>query len=290
MDRVVVVTGISGAGKSTVSKALEDLGYTVVDNVPVQLFSDLLRVYESMEGVSSLAVVVDSRGLRNTDDVERFIAQLSRLKEKMPVSIVFLDASTDALMARFNLTRHLHPMARSSASPLALVEAIEQEKELLAALRAVSDVVIDTTGMKERDLVFHVSELIGQERGPEFYIVSFSYQRGLPSNADLVYDARVLRNPYYIEELKQQTGLDKGVADYVRNDAPYQEFLNLWLSLIRSTYREHRKQGKQYLTVAIGCTGGQHRSVLVAMDLYGRLKNDGHKVLVWHRELGHVLE
>ncbi|WP_018963052.1 RNase adapter RapZ [Coprothermobacter platensis] len=288
MQKVIVVTGLSGAGKSTVSKALEDLGYVVVDNVPVELLNSLLQLYEAKNQEQRVAVVVDSRSLRGQADVSNFVSDLQFLKSKLPLSVVFLEASTDTLLSRFNLTRHLHPLVHATGSRLALIEAIESEKELMSELRDISDFVLDTTNMKDKELVYHVENFVGKDRGPEFYLISFSYQRGLPTNADMVFDARVFRNPYYVEELRTLTGLDDGVAAYVRADDKYPFFLDLWLQLAERTYEEHVKLGKPYVVIAVGCTGGQHRSVLVVRDLAQNLTDSGHSVVTWHRELGSV--
>lgn len=288
MQKVIVVTGLSGAGKSTVSKALEDLGYVVVDNVPVDLLHNLLELYEAKNQEQLVAVVVDSRSLRHQGEVSKFVADLKDLKNRMPLDVIFLEASTDTLLSRFNLTRHLHPLVHATGSRIALIEAIEREKELMSELRDVSDVVLDTTGMKERDLVYQVENFIGKDRGPEFYLISFSYQRGLPTNADMIYDARVFQNPYYVDELRTLTGLDDSVAEYVRADHNYGRFLDLWVELAERSYNEHIKMGKPYLVIGVGCTGGQHRSVLVVRDLSDQLAKNGHKVITWHRELGSV--
>jgi UPF0042 nucleotide-binding protein len=288
MQKVVVVTGLSGAGKSTVSKSLEDLGYVVVDNLPVELLNSLIQLYDAKNQEQRVAVVVDSRSLRRESDVASFVTDLQDLRRTLPLSIIFLEASTDTLLSRFNLTRHLHPLVHATGSRLALMEAIEREKELLSGLRDISDVVLDTTNMKDRELVFHIENFIAKDRGPEFYIISFSYQRGLPTNADMVFDARVFRNPYYVDELRPLTGLDEKVAAYVREDEKYELFMKLWTELILGTFEEHRRLGKPYVVVSIGCTGGQHRSVLVVRDLAQKLTELGHNVVTWHRELGSV--
>lgn len=287
---LVLVTGLSGGGKSIALHALEDAGYFCIDNLPPELLPDFLRV-EVQRGERRVAIGVDVRSKGSLPHLLPLIKQLR--SQGQPVRSIFLDASTDTLMRRFSETRRPHPLRAvstaereqgASASTRALVDAIEIERELLAAIK-VESTVIDTSLLRPAQLRAWVRDLVTVHAGHLTLVFeSFAFKAGVPSDADFVFDVRVLPNPYYVQELRAQTGRDDPVADYLRSQPEVQlmqsqiaAFLQQWLP---SFVADHRS----YLTVAIGCTGGQHRSVYLVESLAKQFAHHG-QVLTRHREL-----
>jgi len=283
-DEVILITGISGSGKSVALHALEDAGYFCVDNLPPELLRDFIRL-ESGRYTHRVAVAVDVRTATSLPGLVPLIDQLRG--EGVRIRPIFLDASTDALVRRFSETRRPHPLtaaAGGSDAARALIEAIELERELLADLREVST-VIDTSQLRPALLRNWVRALVGaREASLTLVFESFAFKHGVPLDADYVFDVRVLPNPYYIRELRPLTGRDAAVAAYLEDQpeavemlAQIQTFLQRWLPSFEDDQRS-------YLTVAIGCTGGQHRSVY-AVEWLARRFDSRYATLLRHREL-----
>ena len=279
--RIVVVTGMSGAGKTAALKALEDLGYEAVDNVPLSLVAEL--VDPERDSGRPLAIGIDIRTRDFT--VAGVNARLDALValRRAPIRLVFLDCGDEILRRRYSETRHRHPLAEHGR----LTEAIGRERTLLAPLRERADEAIDTSTLTLAGLKRRLAGAcgLGDAPAPAIALVSFAYRNGLPPEADIVFDVRFLANPHYEPDLASLTGLDKAVAAFVEADpafAPFFEALTAFLAVVLPRYRA---EGKSYLTIAIGCTGGRHRSVFVVDRLAARMAGEGHKAAASHRDL-----
>jgi UPF0042 nucleotide-binding protein len=277
---VVVVTGMSGAGKSQTLKWLEDLGYEAVDNLPLSLLGALLR---GGEAGKPLAIGID---IRTRDfGAQSMLEELDRLREeaKIPLTLVFLESDDDVLNRRFTETRRRHPLAIDRP----LLDGIAHERGLVAPLKARADLVIDTTSLPPAELRRVLAGHFGREtKAPLLlFVTSFSYRRGLPREADLVFDVRFLDNPHYVPALKPHSGKDRDVAAFIAADPGFTAFFSGLTSLIRPLLPRFAAEGKSYLTIAIGCTGGRHRSVYVAEKLAAWLREQGQQVDLRHRDL-----
>lgn len=284
--RVLVVTGLSGAGKSSTLKTLEDLGYEAVDNLPLSLLPNLIvatRSGQDVHNLKALAIGVDMRTRAFQRDT--FVATMNELRgrEDLDVSLVFLDCSDEVLHHRFTATRRRHPLANDRP----VVDGIRREREIMAGLRAQADYMLDTTDLKINDLRQLLNGYFALDAAGRMLIslVSFSYLLGLPREADLVFDVRFLRNPHYIDGLRAGTGQEAAIADYIRDDPAYQPFLDTAGGLILSLLPQYQREGKSYLTIAFGCTGGRHRSVFVAEEIAGLIRSGGFEVSFQHRDL-----
>ena len=282
---VVLVTGISGSGKSVALRALEDAGFFCVDNLPPELLREFLRI-EDQRFERRVAIAVDSRSAGSLPQLLPLLEQLSG--EGVLIRSIFLDSSTDTLVRRFSETRRLHPLSHESTvasdQHRALVDAIELERELLAMLREVSTVV-DTSQLRPAQLRSWIHDLV-EAPGNRFTLVfeSFAFKHGVPLDADYVFDVRVLPNPYYIRELRPQTGLDGAVAEYLEAQPEVGEMLSQIEIFLARWLPAFEDDQRSYLTVAIGCTGGQHRSVYFVDQLARRFASKA-ITLVRHREL-----
>ena len=279
--QLVLVSGLSGAGRSTALKALEDLGYEAVDNLPLSLLASLVRPGERL--ARPLAIGIDTR----TRDfaVDPLLREIDRLTRSRGVSprLLFVDCDDEVLQRRFTETRRRHPLADDRP----VSDGIKREREMVGALRARADLVLDTTAMKLGELKRAVQGHFALKRGAGLAVtvISFAYRGGLPREADLVIDARFLDNPHYVPELAGLSGLDARVADFVARDpdfAPFLERLEAWLAPLLPRYE---REGKSYLTIAVGCTGGRHRSVVVAERLSAWLATLGREATRIHRDL-----
>lgn len=280
-DELVILTGMSGSGKLSALKAFEDLGYYSVDNLPLELiprFADLVR--QSSE-IDRAALVVDVREGMN---LERFPAILRKVRQVLPTCVVFLEASENALVRRFSETRRPHPMGREET----VVHGIRAEKKRLDPIRNVADIVLDTTKFNVHELRAHIQSRFHRDSGkPDLTISSnsFGFKNGVPADADLVFDVRFLPNPHFVPEFRKLTGRHPKVAKYVRSFPQTQEFLDKATEMLKFLLPHYVAEGKSYLTVAFGCTGGQHRSVFIAEEMKRRLESEGQRVRTVHRDM-----
>ncbi len=280
---LVILTGMSGSGKLSALKAFEDLGYYSVDNLPLDLvprFADLVR--QSKEN-GRAALVVDVReGMR----LDEFPAILKKVRKVLPTRVVFLEASDEALVRRFSETRRPHPLGRSET----VLRSIRAERKRLDPIRNVADIVLDTTKFNVHELRAHINAQFEREesdRNLTISSVSFGFKNGVPTDADLVFDVRFLPNPHFVPEFRNLTGKHPKVAKYVRQFPQTQEFLDKTADMLEFLLPHYIKEGKSYLTVAFGCTGGQHRSVFIAEEMKKRLTAEGYRVKSAHRDMPH---
>jgi UPF0042 nucleotide-binding protein len=262
----VVVTGLSGAGKSHAIRALEDLGYFCVDNLPSMLIPTLAEMATREDaGVEKVAIVVDVREGSFLREFPRIYRKL-RTARALDPTLIFLEANQPTLLRRFSETRRPHPLAPDRS----VTEGIREERSKLNAIRGMADVVVDTSNLtvhELRDVFMRMSRGKRQRNEMVVNLVSFGYKHGVPMDADLVFDVRCLPNPHFVERLRRLTGRDRAVVQYMRRHAATREFLDKLTSFLRFALPQYVEEGKSYLTVAIGCTGGQHRSVMIAEAL-----------------------
>jgi len=283
---LVIITGLSGAGKSVAINALEDMGYYCVDNLPAKFlvsFADLYGMTEKNEE-KKITTVIDIRGKDTFGDVYQAMEELSR--RRYPYHVMFLDCDTQVLLQRYKLTRRRHPLMEDSN--LSMEEAIAEERDWLKKIRIQSDYLIDTSTLKPAQLREKIMGILSEEPDSDSLLVrsvSFGFKEGIASDADLVFDVRCLPNPYYIEELKNHTGLEDCIREYVFGFEESRELLSRVLELLDFLLPLYRKEGKRELVVAFGCTGGQHRSVCFAEALAAHMRETGQRVVVNHREL-----
>lgn len=281
---VAVVTGLSGAGRSTAAKCLEDLGWFVVDNLPPELISTMVELGAQARGaITRVAVVMDVRSRAFTDDLASVIKDLDARGYKPRV--LFLEATDEVLIRRFEQVRRTHPMQGDGR----LVDGISAERALLAPLREEADLLVETSSLSVHGLRQKIEDDFGTETSTRtrITVLSFGYKYGLPMDADLVMDVRFLPNPFWIPELRELTGLDADVRNYVVSQEGASEFLDSYHGLLGIVGAGYRREGKRYLTLAIGCTGGKHRSVAIAEELAALLtREDNAVVKVVHRDLG----
>ena len=281
---VAVVSGLSGAGRSTAAKCMEDLGWFVVDNLPPELISTMVELGASSSGgVTRVAVVMDVRSRAFTEDLGSVIKDLDARGYKPRV--VFLEATDEVLIRRFEQVRRGHPLQGEGR----LADGIAAERSLLSKLRSEADLVLDTTSLSVHQLRSKIEDAFGSEgsTNTQVTVLSFGYKYGLPMDADLVMDCRFLPNPFWIPELREFNGLDDEVRNYVLGQEGAEEFLDSYQHLLRLVGAGYHREGKRYLTLAMGCTGGKHRSVTLAEELSRRLANDERKqVKTVHRDLG----
>ena len=278
---LVILTGLSGSGKLSALKAFEDLGYYSVDNLPLELvtqFADLVR--QSAE-IERAALVVDVREGIRLDEFPEILKKVSRV---LPTRVVFLEASEDALIRRFSETRRPHPMGRADTVP----KSIRAERKRLDPIRNVADIVLDTTKFNVHELRAHINAQFEREESDRNLTISsnsFGFKNGVPADADLVFDVRFLPNPHFVPEFRKLTGKHPKVAKYVRDFPQTAEFLDKTADMLNFLLPHYIKEGKSYLTVAFGCTGGQHRSVFIAEEMKKRLATAGYRVKTAHRDM-----
>ena len=283
--RLLLVTGMSGAGKSTALKVLEDSGYEVVDNLPLSLLSNLVRPVEAgaVPLNRPLALCVDVR--TRQFDLEHFEHDIAPLLDRadLDVTLLFLDGDDEALRRRFTETRRPHPLAADRP----VIDGIRSERERLDWLRRRADLTVNTTDLAIRDLRRLLEGHFAESIEPELsiFVTSFSYPRGLPADADLVFDVRFLANPHYVDHLRPLSGLDLSVGRHIEADSAYADFIASLKDMLISLLPAYEREGKSYLTIAVGCTGGRHRSVFVAERVAEALKKTGRQVGVRHRDL-----
>jgi UPF0042 nucleotide-binding protein len=284
-QEVLILTGMSGAGRSTVAHALEDLGWYVVDNLPPTLLSDLIKQGVKSE-LKSLAVVVDVRGGKFFDELASSLSELK--KSGANFRVAFLDATDQALVQRFESTRRPHPLQGKGR----IVDGIAAEREKLQDLLSQADVVIDTSNLNVHQLEKRTAEIFAQglTQSVRVNVLSFGYKYGIPVDADLVLDCRFIPNPHWIPELRPLTGLDDKVKENVLANTGVSDFVHSYVSVINQMLPGYMREGKKYLTVAIGCTGGRHRSVSVAREIASQLDGERDEFTVSahasHRDVG----
>ena len=280
---LVIITGLSGAGRSTASKCLEDLGWFVVDNLPPSLLATMVDLASRSQGsVDKIAVVVDVRSRGFTSDVREALHALDR--KGLRTRVLFLEAADDALVRRFDSVRRPHPLQGSGS----LTDGIARERDQLRDLRGEADLVIDTSDLNVHELRAKIEAAFADaaQTGLHATVMSFGYKYGLPVDADIVVDCRLLPNPHWVSELRPMTGLDPQVRDYVFAQDGAREFVDAYADLLHRYEEGYAREGKHYATLAVGCTGGKHRSVAIAEELAARLRADGVDVSVVHRDLG----
>lgn len=282
LGELVIVTGMTGAGRSTAAKELEDLGFFVVDNLPPELVTEVVRlVDEEMGRAQPIAVVVDVRG------GTRFHTLREQIALHLPTrraSVLFLEADDDILVRRQEAARRPHPLQGNGR----LLEGIHRERQVMTQLRGDAEVVIDTTPLNVHQLKAKVADAYGTPEavGLKVHVVSFGFKYGVPVDADLLADMRFLPNPFWVPELKELTGRDPAVASYVKDRTDAQTFLERYLPVIETVGEGYLREGKRHMTVAIGCTGGKHRSVAMSEEIAARLRAAGTDAEASHRDLG----
>ena len=279
-DNLLLVTGLSGAGKSTVLDVLEDLQYEVVDNLPVRLLRPFV---EGSRENAALAVGIDSRSRGfSAETLVQTTRRLEQISGRKP-AIIFVTCDEDVLRLRFTETRRRHPLAVDRP----VIDGMLIERHMMEPLIEQSDHTFDTTRLSIADLrqLIEGKFLLSKSAPITIGVVSFAFRHGLPREADLVFDVRFLKNPHYVKALRDSSGLEKEVALYICSDPAYQVFFSRMLEMLRPLLPLYKKEGKRYLTIAIGCTGGRHRSVMVAKNLQNHLVQEKHKAEVRHRDL-----
>lgn len=283
VPNLTIITGMSGAGRSTMAKCLEDMGYFVIDNLPPSLIPKVVEL--GMQGAmpaQKLALVVDARGGQVFDELLESLKSLS--KSGVEHHVVFLDASTDALVRRFEEVRRPHPLEPEAR----VYEAIEAERKILDPLREAADLVIDTSDLTPHELrrkIYALFEGAEASRLPVLSVVSFGYKYGIPIDSDMVFDCRFMPNPHWVRELRPLPGTDEDVREYVLSHEAAKRFLHHLEELIAFLMPHFIEEGKSHLTIALGCTGGRHRSVVMAEALAKSIEKQGIDVKVYHRDL-----
>ena len=282
--KVVVVTGLSGAGKTNAMDWFEDRGYYCVDNMPPALIANFIELTKSSKKqIEKAAFVFDARGGAYFFDMKEYI-NLLKSDENIDCRILFIEASERTLIKRFNETRRAHPLATGSTTK----EVIAAEREELKEIRDLSDYIIDTTNLKVAELKQEISKIFEEGSGKSSFLInikSFGYKRGIPIEADLVLDMRFIPNPYYLPSLKRLTGNNKKVSSYVLRQKVTQDFIKAELEMLDMLIPAYIKEGKYHLNIAFGCTGGQHRSVAMADIISKELRAKGYRVTLEHRDI-----
>ena len=282
--RFIIVTGLSGAGKSEATNALEDMGYFCVDNLPPKLIKKFAEVCKQSQGsIDKVALVMDIRGGIFFDDLFESLSELSR--EQFQYEILFLDTSDEVLVKRFKEKRRSHPLAPGGR----VITGIELERQKLREVKDKADVIIDTSKYAIKDLREEMARKFGDKEMPEkqmaITILSFGFKYGIPVDSDLVFDVRFIPNPFYIPELKPFSGNDEPVKNYVMDQIETQTFLEKANDMFEFLIPNYQKEGKRQLIISIGCTGGRHRSVAIANSIYETLRANNHDVYVEHRDI-----
>lgn len=278
---LVILTGLSGSGKLSALKTFEDLGFYSVDNLPLDLVPQFAYLVKQSAEIGRAALVVDVReGMR----LERFPDILKRVRKTLPTRVLYLEASEEALIRRFSETRRPHPMSRTET----VLKSIRSERKRLEPIRNVADIILDTTKFTVHDLRAHINSQFEREESDRNLTISsnsFGFKNGVPADADLVFDVRFLPNPHFVPEFRNLTGRHPKVAKYVRDFPQTATFLDKTMEMLEFLLPHYIKEGKSYLTVAFGCTGGQHRSVFIAEEIKKRLTAGGYRVKTAHRDM-----
>ena len=282
--RLVLITGLSGSGKSSVAKCFEDLNYYTVDNLPLPLLRQFLdRPLELARGYDRIAVVTDVRAPGFAEEFPRLVREIDR--SRLDVTLLFLEASDEVVVRRFSETRRPHPLAPDRP----VIEGIRREREMLAELRARADMVFDTSEWSIHEIRAQVYREFagspGEEPGMVVSLVSFGFKHGIPYGTDLLFDVRFLSNPHFVPGLREQTGQDAGVREYLERQPDYAELVERLADLLLFLLPRYRRENRSYLSIAIGCTGGRHRSVAIAECLKARLEAQGWPARLIHRDI-----
>ena len=278
---LVIITGMSGSGKISVLKVFEDLGYYCVDNLPVDLIENFAELVKQSGEIEKAALVAD---VREGENLKRLPHIVKHLKERLKTTVVYLEASDEALIRRFSETRRPHPLSGKS---IPVKTAIASERRQLTVIRNSADVVIDTSKFNVHELRAHIVQRFEQKSASTnllVSVISFGYKHGVPAEADLVFDVRFLPNPHFVPEFRPLTGKHPKVAQYIRSFPQTQEFIHRVSDMLVYLLPHYIEEGKSYLTIAFGCTGGQHRSVLIAQEVAKRLSKAGYPAKVTHRD------
>jgi RNase adapter protein RapZ len=277
---LVIITGMSGSGKASVLKAFEDLGYYCVDNLPVELIPRFAELVVQSSEISRTALVVDVREGAQLDSLPAIVSSVKRM---LPTKVIFLEAAESILLRRFSETRRPHPLGTDTP----VKSSLATERRHLRYIRAMADLVIDTSRFNVHELRSYITESFHKrESGKNILVscVSFGFKHGVPDDADLLFDVRFLPNPHFVPEFRPLTGLDPKVARYIRSFPQSREFIQRISELLVYLLPHYVREGKSYLTISFGCTGGQHRSVMIAEDVGKRLRKAGYRVKVVHRD------
>ncbi len=279
---LVVITGMSGSGKASALKAFEDLGYYCVDNLPAELIPRFVGLAKQSAEIERTALVVDVREGARLGDLPNILRQVKR---RLKTKILFLEATDEALVRRFSETRRPHPLGKGES----VKSALASERKRLRPIREMADIVVDTSRFNVHEMRAHVTRLFsedgaGKDKNILVSIVSFGFKHGVPEDADLVFDVRFLPNPHFIPKYRPLTGNQPAVAKYIRGFPQTREFIRRVGDLLLFLLPHYIREGKSYLTIAIGCTGGQHRSVMITNELRDRLRKAGYNVKVSHRD------
>ena len=280
---LVIVTGMSGAGKSTAANALEDIGYYCIDNIPPALIKAMAEFSSTNSEISKFAIVTDIRSKAMFNEAYDVLAEL---KKQYEIKTLFLDASSESLERRYKQTRRSHPLSTKETN-LTTADAIEKEREVLMPVRAISDYIIDTSMLSMALLKEKITNLFLSDANKSMRIecMSFGFKHGTVTDADLLFDSRCLVNPYYVEELRTLTGLDKKIQDFVMEQPQSKEFVNKLFDFVDCAVPLYVAEGKTRLVIAVGCTGGKHRSVTLSEMLYNHLQKLGYNVNINHRDI-----
>lgn len=279
--RLILITGMSGSGRSFALKTLEDMGYETIDNLPLSFLEPVISTYDGASRCLAISVDVRTRDFSS----DNFLEKLKKLTQKtdLHTQLIFFDCDDEVLARRYNESRHIHPLAQKGS----VIEGIHLERQLISTIKDYADHVIDTSITSSLELGEHLRRLflLKKEFSMSILVTSFSYRHGLPREADMVFDARLLNNPFYVDELRSLSGNEKPVATYIERDAALAPFIGSIKDLIMSSLTRFETQGRGYLTIAIGCTGGQHRSVYIANKLAEWLQKEKNQVKLRHRDL-----
>jgi UPF0042 nucleotide-binding protein len=281
---LVILTGMSGAGKASALKTFEDLGYYSVDNLPLELIPRFAELVAKSVEIERAALVID---VREGTKLDRFPVILRQVRKALPTRVLFLEAHEDSLVRRFSETRRPHPLGGGET----VISSIRAERKRLDPIRNVADILLDTTKFNVHELRAHINDQFGRgtqsgsQRNLTIGVMSFGFKNGVPSDADVVFDVRFLPNPHFIPEFRKLTGKNARVAKYVRGFPQTKEFLEKATDMLTFLLPHYIKEGKSYLTIGIGCTGGQHRSVMIAEELKKRLGAAGYRVKASHRDM-----
>jgi UPF0042 nucleotide-binding protein len=297
VEKILIVSGYSGSGRTYALKYLESSGYYCVDNLPINLVEPYINLYtkDEMRGYSHIAIGVDIRSTLDFDDCKLIIDKIKR--SGIEVKLLFMTTDTQILLQRYQETRSPHPLTimknipgRTKKAPLSLEEAVDLEMVLLEPLRSISDITIDTSNTNVHELREQIFSLFsiaskGSKHKLLLRIISFGFSKGTPVDVDLIFDVRFLPNPHFVPELRKLTGKDQPVKDFLNDKAVVVEFSERLFNLLDFLVPEYNKEGKSYLTIGVGCTGGRHRSVMIAEDIKEHFANKGYSTVIEHRDV-----